>query len=127
MKKSIYFFFILFGLLTVSSCGSADEGQKCSDKFFSLIIKEKYEQASKLMDTQTLVGVDYVESITSLGNNPTYGKMMKAKKGMGFSTNINNGITTVELPYTLKYENGTTNVQVVIVNRGAGYYISSVQ
>ncbi len=54
-------------------------------------------------------------------------QLLMAKKGMGFNTNISNGITTVELPYKLIYENDEVNAQVVIVNRGSGFCISSVQ
>lgn len=130
MKKILIPFILFVGLsLIISSCGSADKAEKCADKFFSKIIKQKYNDALKMVELD-LVKIDvnvYREQLELLGENEQDGKLLSAKKTMGFNTSINNGITTVKLPYELKYQKGSSHFEVVIVDRGKGFKISSIQ
>ncbi|NRA12904.1 MAG: hypothetical protein HRT57_13190 [Crocinitomicaceae bacterium] len=128
MKKTFVPIVLLIGLiLSLTGCGSVDEGEKCADKFFKHIIDQNFEEAVKLVDLDPLTAVDLEVKIRALGENEKDGKLLSAKKGTGFSTNVSNGITTVELPYNLKYEKATYNFQVVIVDRGNGFKIVAIR
>lgn len=127
-KSRVSFIFFAALLFFMGSCGSADKGEKCADKFFTNIIKGKYDAALKMVELD-LATVDlnvYKNQLQNLGENERDGKLLSAKKTVGFNTSINNGITTVTLPYELKYERGSSNFEVVIVDRGKGFKISSI-
>ena len=127
MKTPIKFFVLFLGLgLFLTSCGSTDAAEKTSKKFFKLLISGEIENANKLVAT----GLDaetQLDQIKMLAEDPTMGKLVKAEKKMGFNTQVNNGITSVKLPYELKYEKQTLNREVTIVNRGAGFKIEAIQ
>lgn len=127
--KNQYVSFVLFlgMILAFTGCGSADAGEKTADQFFSYLIKGEYEKADQMIGRMPGDTTSYLPQMEVLGENPVNGKLKSAKKSMGFNTNVNNGITTVKLPYTLTYEKGTQNFEVIIVDRGDGYKISSVQ
>ena len=128
MMKKFNSIFILLCLLLISSCASTDEGQKVADQFFKLIIDEKFDAAAELIELNPGITADErVEMAASLGFHQTFGKLVKVKKTMGFNTNINNGLTTVELPYKLKFEKGDYATTVTIIDRGNGFKISSVE
>ena len=126
MKKSIYIFSIFLGLgFLLSSCESANEAEKTADQFFRLLIKGKSTEANAMVETG-FDSQEQLEEVKSLGKNLKNGKLLSAKKSMGFNTRISNGITTVELPYTLKYSKIELDMQVVLVDRGKGYKITSI-
>lgn len=111
--------------IILTSCGSTDQAEKTANKFFSLLIKEKYTDANKLVETGFDANQQLAE-VTYLGKNDKNGKLISAKKTMGFNTQVNNGITTVTLPYMLKYEKTELNFEVTIVDEGSGFKIRSI-
>ncbi len=127
MKNTIKLFAVFLGAaFFLSSCGSTDVAEKTADSFFVLLINGETEKANKLVST----GFDaesQLAAVESLASNDRSGKLLKATKTAGFNTEINNGITTVKLPYELKYQHETLNYEVVIVDRGAGFKIENVQ
>lgn len=128
MKKSLTFFVLFLGLaLSLTSCGSADEAQKTSDRFFSLIIKHQYSEAAKLINAVGASDDDVKTALEQIADHPTFGKLKSAEKGMGFNTQINNGVTTVSLPYNLTYEDSEESMEVTMIDRGSGFKIVSVQ
>tara|TARA_B100000508_G_scaffold141026_1_gene145347 strand:- start:129551 stop:129934 length:384 start_codon:yes stop_codon:yes gene_type:complete len=118
---------LVIGLLLVASCGSSDKGQKFADKFFKLAIQGDYEKAGTMLEEKPNTNLDPVAAVESFANSPKYGKLKSAKKGLGFNTNINNGVTTIKLPYSLVYENGEYNTNVTIIDRGMGMKISYIE
>lgn len=126
MKKSLTVFMLFLGMSVLfTSCGSTDAAEKTANTFFKLLIKGDFNRANALVRT----GFDaqlQLKHVSTLGKNDSDGKLLSAKKTMGFNTNITNGITTVELPYTLKYEKNELSVEVVLVNRGSGFKIEHV-
>ncbi len=128
MKKSLTFFILFLGLaLSLTSCGSADKAQKTSDQFFHLIIKHKYSEAAKMINTVGATNAQMETALEQIADHPTFGKLKSAEKGMGFNTQINNGITSVTLNYNLTYEKSEESMEVVLVDRGSGFKIESVQ
>ncbi len=127
MKRFAFSFILLTGLLvTLAQCGSADAGAKTADKFFTALVKGKLEKAASMVELPIGDTSDIIAQLQAMSNNPVNGQLLNFKKAMGFSTNINNGVTRVELPYVLKYEKGTQSFTVVIENRGRGNKIISV-
>lgn len=128
MKKYASSIFLFIGItLLFASCGSVDAGEKTANQFFKLLVEAQYDKAEKMLDRPLGDTTNYIAQMQAMGENSVDGKLKSAKKSMGFSTSINNGITTVELSYTLVYERGKRNVEVVIVDRGSGNKIASVQ
>jgi hypothetical protein len=126
MKKSHTLALLFMGIcLMLTSCASTDKAEKTADKFFSLLIKEKYAEANKLVATGFDAAQQLAE-VTRMGKNDENGKLLSAKKTMGFNTQINNGVTTVTLPYALKYEKTEQNVEVTLVDQGSGLKIRQI-
>lgn len=128
MKKTIVPFILFLGLtLTMTSCGAADDAEKHANKFFKHLIKGNFSKASNFLDP-TITSTDgYLDQIMGMAENQQNGKLLSAEKSIGFKTNIENGITKVELPYKLTYEKGINHFQVIIVDRGGGYKIVAIQ
>ena len=128
MKRFSLAFALLVGLsFLFSQCGSADEAEKFSDQFFTLIVKQEFEKAAEMMDRPLGDTTNFALQLQAFQNNPTNGQLLSFKKSMGFNTSISNGIKTVKLPYVLKYDKGNRSFEVTIINRGGGYKIVSVQ
>lgn len=126
MKKSLHIFGIFLGIcFLLSSCGSANEAEKTADQFFRLLVNGKYTEANALVET-TFAPQRQLENVKSLGMNLKDGKLQSAKKSMGFNTQINNGVTKVTLPYTLKYSRAEIKVDVILVDQGKGYKIQTI-
>lgn len=128
MKRFAYSFVLLSGLIfTLAQCGSADAGAKTADRFFSTIIKGNFERAAKMVELPVRDTTDIIAQLQVMANNPVNGQLISFKKSVGFSTTINNGVTTVELTYVLTYEKGTQSFTVITENRGRGNKIISVR
>lgn len=126
MKNYFLPFLILLGLtLNLTGCGKTDTAQKSSDKFFKLIINKNYE-AALIMIEDPSEKVEIMEALKSIGDDAKNGKLLSFEKTFGFNTNISNGITTVKLPYTLKYKYAERKCEVVLKDRGKGFKITSV-
>lgn len=128
MKRFALTFSLLTGLLFVlAQCGAADAGAKTADQFFATIVKGDLEKAAAMVELPLGDTTNLIPQLQQLRSNPVNGQLKSFKKSMGFNTNASNGVTTVELPYVLTYEQGTQNFNVVIQNRGQGYKILSVR
>ncbi len=114
-------------IIVLYNCGSTDKGQNCADTFFAHIINEKYDSALYLMENMSPTDSISLANIKTFGNNPNLGKLIAVEKSFGFSTNINNGVSTVKLPYKLQYEKSLLSREVTIVNKGRGYKIRLIE
>ena len=127
MNRIAFSFILLSGLLfTLAQCGSADAGTKFADNFFSKLIKGDFDKAAKMVALPAGDPSDVIRQLKAMANNPVNGQLLEFKKSMGFSTNISNGVTRIELPYVLSYEKGTQAFTVVIEDRGSGNRIISI-
>lgn len=126
MKRSLTVFILFLGMsFLFSSCGSTDAAEKTANKFFSLLLKGDTIHANKFVET----GFDrqqQLKEVARLGKNDSDGKLISAKKKMGFNTQMVNGVTSVTLPYELKYEQNELSVQVTLVDEGSGFKIRSI-
>lgn len=126
MKKSLTLFILFVGMsFLFSSCGSTEAAEKTANIFFKLLVKGDFAKANNLVKT----GFDpqlQLKQVTALGKSPSDGKLLSAKKTMGFNTQIVDGVTSVTLPYTLKYEKNELSVEVTLVDDGEGFTIRNV-
>ncbi len=127
MKKTFIPFILFIGLMiSLTGCGAAGDAEKCAEKFFSHLIKQDFEKAGKYLSANVRSMEDTESQLKAMAENPQDGKLLSVEKSLGFNTQIRNGITTVELPYSFTYEKGVYDYEVVIVDRGAGYKIESI-
>jgi hypothetical protein len=104
MKPLVYTFtFILSCVTLLGSCGlgdAAEESEKYANLFHSHL-KNQDEQGMMEMIHEDALATnkeDFEQLIKTLSNNT---RVKTVKKDIGFNTNVNNGITTVTLNYTL--------------------------
>lgn len=121
--KYLSLFIAILLALTLSSCETTEKAEACADTFFLQVISGEHESASNFLADKPLEKFNKMEVVKLLSINPEQGKLLSASKNTGFQTNINNGISTVQLPYELTYENGTITYNVVVVDRGDGMKI----
>ncbi len=123
--RKIHFAFVLLGLLTLASCGSTEKGTRYADKFFGLLVREKFQEAGKMLDVAEKEDATAISQ--TFGRHPDLGKLQSAKKQLGFNTSYSNGVTVVRLPYELTYEQGAISVQVRLVDRGKALKIEGIR
>jgi len=114
-------------IFSLSGCETTEAAEKCADEFFNHIISSNYEKAATLVAVTPFDGYSKAEALEKMLDKSDYGALLKAEKSFGFNTQINNGISTVQLPYELTYENGSYTFNLVIVDRGNGFKIEGMQ
>jgi hypothetical protein len=105
---------------------AADDATVVANTFNQLIVDQKYDKLESFLD-QTITeqySEEHIDQIFAfLADGGPYSSY---KKGLGFNTQISNGVTTVELHYTLKGENKNMSEDLTLVKRGNTYKISSI-
>ena len=114
-------------LIGIGSCADTKKAEKFADNFFKLLKAKNYSTAANMISRDVLDSTDYNEKLKKYCNDPVLGKFVSAKKNMGFNTKINNGITTVELPYEVTFENEVRNSTVTLIDKGDGFKVLSIQ
>lgn len=129
MKKYGLQFILLVGLIfTLTQCESAKKGEMFANTFFKAIVNQEFDKAANMVEVPAVGNtIDVRQQVEALGNNPTNGQLKAFKKGMGFNSNIVNGVATVTLNYRLKYDNGERTVEVVVRDSGNGFKVIAVQ
>lgn len=126
MKTILY---SLSFLLLLSSCGlgaAADNATIVANKFNQLIVEQKYDKLESFLDESitSKYSEDEIDQIFQYVKDA--GPFKEYKKGIGFSSHVNNGVTTVDLSYTLKGASSDMSEDLTLVKRGSTYKISSV-
>ena len=118
--------FILITLLTLGSCGlgQAKEDAEKTVKVFHHHMKEHHHAAMlKMIDKEAFQITPEEEWLGIFTSIDELGKMKKVSQDMSFSTNINNGVTIVELNYTVEFEERTVTEKITLRKRGDEYKI----
>ncbi|MFK7757855.1 MAG: hypothetical protein AB8B53_13075 [Flavobacteriales bacterium] len=121
--KLLHVLLAILLIISLGSCETTEKAEACADTFFQEVIAGKHESASNYLADKPLEKFNKIEVVKLLSINPEQGKLLSASKNTGFSTNIQNGVSTVQMPYELTYENGTITYSVVVVDRGNGMKI----
>jgi hypothetical protein len=121
---SIGFIFVL--LLTMNSCGfgqAKEDAEKAIEVFHQHLDEQNYEAILKMIDPEALQITSKEEWVALFKNINEYGKMKKIDQDWSFKTNINNGVTTVELSYEVTFENGSIKENFTMRKMGDGFKI----
>lgn len=113
--------------MAFTSCESAQKAENTANRFFTHLIQGQMEKAASMVEQGQMSALEMNTNLELLRKDGSKGNLLSARKGMGFNSQINNGVTTVNLPYKLKYQNGSRKVQVTLVDTGRGFRIVSLQ
>ena len=123
MKRPVLFLsFIAAFLFVLGSCGFgkiADSAKPAAEKFYEHMKAHEYEAMEKMLYS----GADVEEWMNVIRQKEVLGEMTSFKKNIGFSSSINNGVTTVELNYTCKYDEGTTAEKITLIQEGEAFKV----
>ena len=118
-----HFLILLVGIsaLTITSCSTA-AAEKIADEFHQKLDAGDTDYIVKnLADTEDLsedVWTDFLDLVIS------WGPQTDRTKTSGFSTKINNGVTTIKLGYTFNVIGyGLIHERLVLRDKGDGYKI----
>lgn len=120
--KHLLILFIAIGTLTFTSC-STGAAEKVADEFHLKLDEGNTKYiVDNLADTESGVSVQEWEDFLNLV--VSWGPQTNRAKVMGFSSKINNGVTTMKFSYTFEVEQfGLVHERLVLVDRGEGYKI----
>ena len=116
-------------LLILAGCGFADkakEAQKDADVFHTLLKEQNVDGMMKMVHPEGL-NISPEEDWRYLFEAMAEYEIKEVKKTTGFKTEINNGVTDVELTYTLKGEAGNFEEKLVLRSMGDSFYILGCQ
>lgn len=126
MKQiKILFLFGIIGIFSLSSCESVDEAQKVADSFYEAFNTENQAAMDTLLDKQSVIDAGIKEDFYNVFDQhwKAFGKVNSHSR-YSFSTNSNNGVSTVELNFNCETEKGSTVYEKLnFIKRGNGYKI----
>ena len=122
--KQLHFLLLILPLI-IAGCGTG-AAEKVADEFHQkldagdhdYIIEHLADKDSNTPDSEWKAFLDLVES---------WGPQKNRQKTMGFSSKINNGVSTVKLSYTFETETyGLIHERIVLIERGNEHKILAV-
>ena len=127
MKSALISFGIIFVLLlTMNSCGlgqAKEDAEKTIDVFHQHMKVHNHEAMLKMIDKKALKVTSKEEWLEIFEAMDRLGKIKKITQDSGFNTSINNGVTTVELSYTIVFDEGTKSENFIMRKRGKEFKI----
>jgi len=132
MKSAIFSIGLIFvALITLSGCGlreANDEAAKEISKFHKHMKNGNHSAMVNMFDDEALRATPRREILTLFERIEQFGKVKNVTQNMGFNSSINNGVTTVELSYTIEFEDRTMQEEFTMRKTGdkfkiLGYFI----
>ncbi|NOZ36302.1 MAG: hypothetical protein GXO80_13520 [Chlorobi bacterium] len=120
--KLLGLFFIL-GLISFTSCKSVDDAQKAADSFFEAFNNQDEKAMETILDKESVIDAGIKDDFYDVFNKhaSAFGTVTNHKR-YAFSTNTNNGLTTVTLKFKCDTEKGHTVFEKLkFVKRGDAY------
>jgi hypothetical protein len=122
--KTLFFFLIL---ATMSSCG-VGEAEDLGEEFHKKLDSKDYDYiVNNMIDSEALAVTSkdaWFALFTDMQAN--WGTPVKREKDTGFKSNYNNGITNVQLDYTLTYDSKIIYERIFFADRGDGFKITGL-
>lgn len=109
--------FIAVSLLTLNSCGIGDatkEAEKTAETFHQYMNSHDYSSMIGMIHSEGLAMTPKEDWLQLFKSMESLGKIKRIKQNMSFNTSIKNGITTVELSYTIKYADKTMTEKLLL-------------
>ena len=116
---------LFFAALFFSACDSINEAQVVADEFYEAYNAEDEEKMEALLDKESVIDAGIKDQFYSVFDQhwQAFGKVTSHKQ-YAFSTNTNNGLTTVLLKFNCETENGSAVYEKLrFVKRSEGYKI----
>jgi hypothetical protein len=122
--KSLFFFLIL---ATISSCG-VGEAEDIGEEFHKKLDAQDYDYiVNNMIDSEALAATSKEAWFSLFADmQENWGTPSKREKDMGFKSNYDNGITNVQLDYTLTYDSKIIYERIFFADRGDGFKITGL-
>lgn len=122
MKSTILSFaLIIASLFVLGGCQSAEEAEVVADQFHEQLKQRNYGRMMKMIDKEAFAISKKDDWEKIFRSMEELGELKTVKKDIGFNSQMSNGITTVELKYTLTFEKGTLNEQIIFIKKNDGF------
>ncbi len=117
--------FLILGLISFTSCESVDKAQEAADNFYQAFNNQDEKAMENILDQESVIDAGikgdfydvFDKHASALGNVTDYERY-------AFSTNTNNGLTTVTLKFKCNTEKGQTVYEKLkFVKRGDDYKV----
>ena len=122
MKTNLLFFgFVVISLFALNSCGLGEaktEAQAAAKIFHKHMRNRDHESMVNMIHSEGLTLTPKEEWLKLFKGLDVLGKIKNIKQDMSFHTSIENGVTTVELNYTIDYIKRTMNEQLILKKEG---------
>ncbi len=109
--------------LFLFSCGSVDKSGEVADKFYAAIKTDDFSKAVDLCSEETLQASPKEQWIGVLEDKKGKVGKLESFERFGFETYTNNGVTTTELKFKVKYENKMLYEKIIFKLYGSDYKI----
>lgn len=122
--KVLFFFLIL---ATISSCG-VGAAEDLGEEFHKKLDAKEYDYIVDNLIDQEALAVTSKDAWFSLFTDmqANWGTPTKREKSTGFKSNYDDGITNVQLDYTLTYDSRTIYERIFFSDRGEGFKITGL-
>ena len=115
----------LIALLSLASCDSVEEAQIVADDFYDALNTKNESKMESLFDQEAVIDAGIKDQFYNVfdQHEQAFGIIISYER-YAFSTNTDNGITTVTLKFNCLTENGSTVYEKLgFVERADGYKI----
>lgn len=118
--------FIFIALFTLNSCGLGEAKEKAvkeADIFHGHMKKHQHAAMVKMIGDEGLKATPKEEWTQIFEWIDELGDIKKITKDMSFNSRINNGVTTVDLSYSIEFEERTLQEKITFQNDGDKFKI----
>lgn len=123
MKKLLNLNLVALVSILILSCGSVGDASKQAEQFHELFKQKNFDQITQMISEEGLEATP-AEDWKNLFKTVIEKKGdLKSYKKTGFHTQMNNGVTTVELNYTLNFADETLYEKLTFIKKGDDYKI----
>jgi len=120
------FSFVLIFTLLLSGC-STGEAEKAADQFHEKLDAHDYDWIiNDFIYNEDLEAYSADEWRFFFTDLESWGKMKNREQTFGFSTKINNGVTTCKLSYSFDCDLGKIYERLILIDRGEGYKLMAL-
>lgn len=122
--KTLFFFLVL---ATMSSCG-VGEAEDLGNEFHKKLDEQDYDYiVDNMIDKEALAVTSKVAWFTLFEDiQKSWGTPKKREKDTGFKSNYKDGVTNVQLDYTITYDSRVIYERIFFADRGEGFKITGL-
>jgi len=117
--------FLIFGLISFTSCESVDGAQEAADSFFQAFNNQDEKAMENILDQESVIDAGIKDNFYDVFDQhaSAFGNITNHER-YAFATNMKNGLTTVTLKFKCTTEKGQTVYEKLkFVKRGDAYKV----